>query len=215
MICRDDRSFTYAPLAPVLPPDASPSPEKEWGDPPSPAEIFSTTDLDEFVGTDFSFLRSFVPSNRRPDVHAASQYDPYAEVHLSGVRSVPHVPFALLGSVSRGAEGAASFGVPGFAPEVPFANSDAELYGEPHPKPAVARLERDHVPGSSSDADLYGSLPHAPSPPRGSGNFRSQVDVHHDRQLTRRLDTSTLLYVIPEVSSYSTVYPTGLRLTTL
>jgi hypothetical protein len=209
VICRVDKSFIYASPVPVLLLDASPTCEKEWGEPPSPHEIFSTTDLDEFISTDFSCLRFFVPPSRRPGDHTASQYDPYAEVHLSGVQSTSHVPFALLGPVPRGAEGGESLGpivIPGFASEVSSMNSDAELYGEPHPKPVTdPRFERDHPSGSSSDADLYGSTPHNLSLPRGSDQFKSsQADVHH--QLIRKFDTSTLLYVIPEVRSHSTIY---------
>lgn len=124
---------------------------------------------------------------------------------------MPRVPFVLLGSFPPGVESVAPLGpsvIPGFAPEMPVINSDAELYGEPCPRPAMSpRLGRDHLPGSSSDADLYGTSPRNLSPPRGSEHSKSsQVDENYDRQLIRRFDTSTLLYVIPEVRSHSTIY---------
>ena len=211
VICRDDRSFIYAPPIPVPPSDASPIREKEWGKPPSPDEIFSTINLDEFIGTDFSYLHFFAPSNRHPEVHAASQYDPYAEIHLSEMQSMRHAPSALLDFVSREAEDVAPLGpsvIPGFAPEMSSMNSDAELYGESYPKPATGhQFERDHPSTSSSDADLYGSAPRNLSPPRGSDRSKSsQVDVHDNQEQIRKFDTSTLLHAIPEVRSHSTIY---------
>ena len=211
VICRDDRSFIYAPPVPVLPSDASPIREKEWGEPPSLDEIFSTINLDEFAGTDFSYLHSFVPSNRHPEVCAASRYDPYAEIHLSEVQSMPHNPFALLDSVPREVEDVALLGpsvIPGFAPEMSSINSDAELYGEPRPKlSAGPRFERDYPSISSSDADLYGSAPRNLSPPRGSDHSKSsQVDIYHNREQIRKFDTSALLHAIPEVRSHSAIY---------
>jgi len=211
VIYRDDRSYIYAPPVPVLPSDASPNREKEWGEPPSPDEIFSTTNLDEFVGTDFSSLHFFVPSNHHPEVHAASQYDPYAEVHLFEMQSMPHASFAFLGSVPCEVEDLALPGpsvIPGFAPEVSSMNSDAELYGEPHQKPATSPLfERDHPSSNSSDVDLYGSAPRNLSPPRGSDRSKSsQVDIHHNQEQIRKFDTSTLLHAIPEVRSHSMIY---------
>lgn len=211
MIYKRNRSFDYAPLVPVPPPDISPVAEKEWGEPPSPDEIFSTTDLGEFAGTDFSYLH-FAPLNPHPGVRAASQYDPYAEVHLSGVQSMPHAQPALSGSVPSRVTGTVSPGssvIPGFAPEIPSTGPDAGLYGELefHPKPAAdLRFERDHPTSSSSDADIYGSPPHNLSPPRSSDRFKSsQADAHHDHQLVRRFDTSALLYVIPEVCPYLSI----------
>ena len=220
VICRDDHTFNYTPPAPVLLSDASLACEREWGEPPSPGEIFSTTNLDEFVGTDFSGLRFFVPPNHHPEAHAAPEYDPYAEVHLSGIQSIPHVPFPLIDSVPCGTQGGASPGpsvIPGFAPETFSMNSGAEIYGEHHPNPpAGPRFERDHPPGSSSDADLYDSAPHNLSQPRTSNHFEpSQTDVHRDRQLIRKFDTSTLLYIIPEVCSHSPIYVRLVELTTL
>ena len=213
VVCRDDRSFIYAPPAPFLLSDTSPISEKEWGEPPSPDEVFSTADLDEFVGTDFSCLRISVLAilDRRPGVQTASQYDPYAEVHLSGVQSMPHILPALLGSVPLGADGAASVGhnvIPGFAPGMSPTSPGAELYGEPHPKLATApQFEQDHPTSSSSDADLYGSPLHNLSPPRGSDHFKSpQLDTHHDRESVRKFDASILLYVIPEVHPHSITY---------
>lgn len=211
VIFRDDHSFTYTPQAPILLSETSPACEKEWGEPPSSDEIFPMADLDEFVGTDFSYLRFFVPSNHQREAHPASQYDPYAEVQLPEVDSMPPVPLASLDPASRDAESGASLGpriVPGFAPELPPVNSDAGLYGEPQPKPAPgSRFGRDYPPGSSSDADLYGSAPQNLSPPRGSDGFKSsQADDHHDHQLIRKFDTSTLLYVLPEVQSHSTIF---------
>ena len=216
VICRDDRSFTYAPPIPALSSDASPIREKEWGEPPSPDEIFSTINLDEFVGTDFSHLHFFVPSNRHLEVHAASQYDPYAEIHLSEMQSMPHTPFALLDSVPREVKDVAPLVpsvIPGFVAEMSSMNSDAELYGEPHPKPAAGpRFERAHPSTSSSDADLYGSAPRNVSPPRGSDRSKSsQVDLHHNREQIRKFDTSTLLHAIPEVRSHSTIYMQWLK----
>lgn len=123
---------------------------------------------------------------------------------------MPHVPLALLHSVPHGPGGAESLGpgvIPGFAAGIASTNSDAELYGESHPKlPAGPRFERDH-PCDNSDADLYGSAPRNLSPPRGSDRSRSpQVDTHHTREQIRKFDTSTLLHAIPEVCSHSTVY---------
>ena len=212
MIFRDDRSFIYALPDPVLPSDASPIREKEWGEPPSSDEVFSTMDLDEFVGTDFSCLRFFVPPDRHLEVNAASQYDPYADVHLSGMQSIPRVPFNFLDSVPREAGGTTSLGpsvIPGFAPEVSSTtNSDAELYGEHHPRPTTGpRFEQDHSSGSSSNADFYGSMPHNASLPRGSDRPKSShVDAHYTREQIRKFDTSTLLHVIPEVCLHSTIY---------
>lgn len=209
VICRDDRSFIYAPPVPVLSSEASLVREKEWGVPPSSDEIFSTADLDEFVGTDFSCLHFPTRFDRYPEAHAASQYDPYAEAHISGVQSIPHVPFALLGSVAHGPEYAGSLGpsvIPGLAVGTPWMGSDAELYEESHPKLATGlRFERDH-PRGNSDADLYGSAPQNLSPPRGSGGSKSpQVDVHHKREQIRKFDTSTLLHAIPEVRSHPAI----------
>lgn len=206
VICRDDRSFIYAPPVPVLPPDASPTREKEWGEPPSPDEIFSITNLDEFVGTDFSCLHLFVPSIRHPEVRMASQYDPYAEIHLSEMQSMPHAAFNFLDSVPREAGDVASLGpsvIPGFAPGMSSMNSDVELYGEPYPEPATGpRFERDHPSVSSFDGDLYDSVPRNLSPPRGSDRSKSsQVDIYHNQEQMRKFDTSTLLHAIPEVRS--------------
>ena len=117
---------------------------------------------------------------------------------------MPDVSVALLGSIPRAVEGAASLGpsvIPGFAPETSSINYKVGLYEGPHPKPTIGPLfQQDHPLGGSSDADLYGSPPHNLSPPRGSDHSKSsQVDVDHDQQPIRKFDTSTLLYVIPEV----------------
>jgi len=185
--------------------------EKEWGEPPSPDEVFSTADLDEFIGTDFSCLRISVLPNHFAGVQAASQYDPYAEVHLSGAQTMPLNLPALPGSVSLGAKGEVSVGpsvIPSFVPRMPLMSPSAETYGEPYPKPATgSRFERDHLRSSSSDADLYGSPPHNLSPPRGSDHLKSpRVNAHHDLQSIRKFDTSILLHVIPEVRPHSTIY---------
>jgi len=211
VLCRDDRSFFYAPPVPVLMSDALLTHEKEWGEPPSPDEIFSVMDLDEFVVTDFSYLHFLVPSNRYPESHAVSQYDPYAGTYSSGVQHMSHVPFAFHGSDPRGAQGATSPDpsmIPGFALEVSSMNYDAKTYEEAHRKPTTdPRPERDHLSGSSSDADLYGSAPHNLSPPRGLDHSKSsQAEDHRDRQPIRKYDTSTLMYVIPEVRVCSMVY---------
>ena len=211
VVCRDDRSFIYTPPAPVLLSGASLICEKEWGEPPSPDEVFSAADLDEFIGTDFSCLRISVLPNCFPGFQSASQYDPYAEVQVSRVQPMPHILPALLGFVTPGAEGAVSVGpsvIPGFAPGMSLMSPGAEIHGEHHPKPATgSRFERDHLTSSSSDADLYGSPPHNLSPPRGSDHLKSPlVNTHHDLQSIRKFDTSILLYVIPEVRPHSTIY---------
>lgn len=166
----------------------------------SPDEVFSTLDLDEFAGTDFDHLRFFVPSHHQPVVHTSSQYDPYAEVHPAGMYSMSHVPHRAEGGESLGPSM-----IPGFAPEIPSMNSDAEIYGETHPKAAPGpRFERDHPPSGSFDTDLYGSAPHNSSPPQGSDHSNSsQSSDHHDRQLIRKFDTFTLLNAIPEVRLHS------------
>jgi len=213
VVCRDDRSFIYAPPAPVLLSGTSLIIEKEWGEPPSPDEIFSIADLDEFVGTDFSCLRISVLPNRFPGVHAASQYDPYAEVHLSGVQPMPRIPPALLGHVPLEELSVGPSVIPGFAPGISPTSPGAGIYGEPHPNPPTSsRFERDHLTSSSSDADLYGSPPHNLSPHRGSDHLESpQVTAHHDLQSIRKFDTSILLYVIPEVRPRFTIYVHQLR----
>lgn len=215
---RDTHSFIYAQPAPILLSDVSPVREKEWGEPPSPDEIFSTTDLDEFVGTDFSCLHSFVPSAQHLEVDGVSQYDPYAEVHLSEMQSMPHISFPLLDSVPR--EIVIPLGssmIPGFAPEVSSTNPDAEPHGSHHPKPATApRFEQDHPSGSFSDVDLYGFAPRNLSPSQGSDHFKPpQVDVHRNREQIRIFDTSTLLHAIPEVRRTLRSTCDGLRLTSL
>ena len=161
-------------------------------------------DLDEFIGTDFSCLRISVLQNHFPGVQTVSQYDPYAEVHLSGVQTTLYIPPTLPVSVPLSADGAVSVGpsvIPGFAPGMSLMSSGAEMYGEPHPKPATgSRFERDHLTSSSSDADLYGSPSHDLSPPRGSDHLKSpQVNAHREPESIRKFDTSTLLHVIPEV----------------
>ena len=208
VVCRDDRSFIYTPSAPVLLSGTPLISEKEWGEPPSLDEVFSTADLDEFINTDFSCLRISVLPNRFPGVQAASQYDPYAEVHLSGGQSMPPV---LLGSVPLGAEGTVSVDpsmIPGFAPGMSLTSPGAEVYEGSHPKPTTgSRFEQDYLTSGSSDADLYGSPPHNLSPSRGSDHPKSpQVNAHHDLQSIRKFDTSILLYVIPEVRPHSTIY---------
>ena len=215
--CRDTHSFAYAQPAPVLLSDVSPVREKEWGEPPLPDEIFSTADLDEFANTDFSCLRSFVPSHH-PKVDEASQYDPYAEVHLSEMQSMPHISFPLLDSVPH--EIVTPLGssmIPGFAPEVSSMNFDAEPYGGHRPKPATApRFEQDHPSGSFSDVDLYGFAPRNLSLSQGSDHFKSsQADIHRNREQIRIFDTSTLLHAIPEVRRTPRPTCDGLRLTSL
>lgn len=211
MTFRDDRSFTYAPPVPVLSSETFLTHEKEWGESPSSDETFSTTDLDEFVGTDFSNLRFFVPSNHQPETHTASQYDPYAEIHLSGTDYMSRTPFALFNATPHRVEGDQPLGlsvIPGFASEIPSMNSDAEIYGEINPEPASGpRFERDHTPGSSFDADLYGSVYPNLSPPRGSNHLdSSQGSDYYDRQPIRRFDTLTLLHAIPDVRLFSTAF---------
>lgn len=213
MILRDDHSFVYTHPAPVLLSEASWGHEKEWGEQPSPDEVFSTADLDEFVGTDFSSLRFFVPPNYQPETHTASQYDPYAEVSFSGMDFISHAPLASFDVSLPGAKGGESPNldtstIPGFTSEIPSMNSDAEIYGTTHPKSAPGpRFEQDHPPGSSFDVDIYGSAPHNLSPPRGSERSNSPQDNDDcDLQVFRKFDTSTLLYAIPEVGLHSMVF---------
>ena len=168
-------------------------------------------DLEEFVGTDFSYLRFFIPSNHQPEAPTASQYDPYAEFYPSGIDPVSHSPLTLFDAAAHQSEGGKSLGfslIPGFVPEIPSMNSDAELYGETKPKLTPGpRSERDRPSGSSFDADLYGSPPHNLSPPRGSDRSNSsQDDNRRGRQLIRKFDTLTLLYAIPEVCLHSTIF---------
>lgn len=206
--CRDAYSFVYAQPAPVLSSNVSPIGEKEWGEPPLPDEIFSTTDLEEFVSTDFSYLHSSLPSAHHPRADEASPYDPYAEVHLSEMQSMPHISFPLLDSVPHKIMAPPDpDAIPGFAPETSSTNSDAELYGSHHPKLATApRFERDHPSSSFSDADLYGFAPPNLSPPQGSDHLKSsQADTHRNRDQIRVFDTSVLLHAIPEVRSHSTI----------
>lgn len=211
MTFRDDHSFIYAPPAPALFSEALPAHDKEWGEPPSSDEVFSAADLEEFVDTDLSYLRFLRSSKHDPEIRTPSQYDPYAEVHLSGMESVTRTPLALFDGVPRKIEGEVSLGlgaIPGFPSELPSMNSDADIYGETHTKPAQGpRLERNHSPSSSFDADLYGSAPCNLSPPRGSDHSNSsQSDDHSDRQLIRKFNTSTLLNVIPEARLHSITF---------
>lgn len=205
--CRDDHSFGYAQAAPVLLSDVSPIGEKEWGEPPSPDEIFSTTDLEEFVSTDFPHPHPFI-SSTHPRVDEASPYDPYAEVHLSEMQPMPHTSSPSLDSAPpKIAAPLDPSTIPGFAPETPSMNSDAEPYGDYHPKLATApRFERSYPSGSFSDADLYGSAPRNLSPSQGSDHLKSpQADTHRNREQIRIFDTSILLHAIPEVRSHSTI----------
>ena len=209
MTFRVDHSFIYTPSAPVLPSETFLT-SKVWGEPPSSDEIFSTSDLEEFAGTDFSYLRFFVPSIHQSDVHMASPYDPYAEVHLSGMQSMPHVPLTSFDPVPHAIDGGSSHYpsvIPGFAPETPSMEMDIDVDhdGGSHLKHTPdPPFERDHPSGSPSEDDLYGSAPHNLSPPRGSNHPKSsQGSDQYDRQLTRKFDTSTLLHVIPEVRSCS------------
>ena len=116
---------------------------------------------------------------------------------------MPHVPLTFSDVAPCGAEGVVSpdlSTIPGFTLGASTVNCDAELNEKIHPEPTSGpRFERDH-PSSTSDADIYGSSPHNLSPPGNSGHSNSsQADDYRDRRLIRRFDTSTLLYLVPEV----------------